>query len=163
MAHKGGVAGVPDANGDVPADAARRWPEEIEGPAAVAAQPESAAAMEEEDITTKNWCNRKCILCEPPNYTVYFSVSACSQPLRGPAACSQESMTLIRARFRALPEGFGARAKETQYPTKDHGGGKWAGNPFEKPPLVVAKLSFAKYQRGPHPKPSTLLPPPRPQ
>ena len=170
MAHRGSVAGVPGAGGDAAdvaaaadadANVARRRPEEIEGPSAVAARPESAAVMEEEDITTKSWCNRTCILYEPPNHTAYFSTSACSQSLRGPAARSQESITIIRARFGARFEGLWARAKKkinTQ--TKDGGGGKWAGVLFEKPPLLVAKLSFAKYQRGPHPKPSNLLPPP---
>ena len=59
-----------------------------------------------------------------------------------------------------VQKAWGQGPKQTQCRTKDHGGGKWVGTLFEKPPLLVAKLCFGKYQRKPHPKPSTLVPPP---
>ena len=130
-AHRQNVADVPDGGGDVAAlaaaahtgaDAPRRRLEEIEGAAAVAARTESAVAIEEEDITRKSWCNRKCIFYEPPRHThddtTYSLASACPQSLRGPAACSQESITVIRARFRAPFEGLEAGAKENSIPHK---------------------------------------------
>ena len=90
-------------------------------------------------------------------HSLFLSIGLLSV-LAGPSAWSRQSITLIRARFRARSEGLGAGAKRNGIPIKDHEGGKWTGSPFEKLPFCWRNCLLPSARGGliPNPPPYFL-------